>query len=718
MKWFGNWRLSWKFAVLAAALLIGFAFIGVAYRAVLTTGETASAQVQRADALGGLVQDIDFAVQKARGEQGELRATNKLEYLEGFDESMTAAAGFARDLDPFMSGEEEAAMLSRLLAAMETYRSGIYTVAESQIAIGLDRDSGIRGEIRGIIHDIEAVLQEYDLRDLMVSMLSMRRYEKNFLAQHDDEYVQRMTAEQESFQRLLADIGPKKETSGKKEASGKAEKAAPAGLPEEVRADLAEKASLYYQGFLDLAETAKAQQADLRAADDALVEIRPLLDSLRQLKTQRLTAANGFAASENQHITGVFVAILIAIAGFSFLMLWLISFSVTKPVARLQNVVGEIAGGNYGARAQLGTKDELGRLGEAFDGLLEERVAYLAQAEAANERLNDSVVDLLQAVAQLSKKDLTIHVPVKEDVTGPVADALNLLSGETAKVLRDVTRIANDVANASKLVKSQSDAVVSVTSEEREQVEHTVANLVAAAESMQSIAAQAQTSNQSADEAIGITQRALQLVDDTVSGISTIRDTIRETEKRIKRLGERSQEITGTVNLINNIAERTHILALNASMHAASAGEAGRGFAVVADEVQRLAENAREATSEIATLVNNIQVETSDTVAAMNRAITQVVEGTDLAEQAGSQMKATQKATADLVALVQRIASSSQEQAQISRAIADRSIAIRTSTERTRAELDEQSKSTSRLVDFAAQLLTSVRVFRLPEAAG
>ena len=207
---------------------------------------------------------------------------------------------------------------------------------------------------------------------------------------------------------------------------------------------------------------------------------------------------------------------------------------------------------------------------------------------------------------------------------------------------------------------------------------------------------------------------ALSSVNNTVSGINSTRDVIRETEKRIKRLGERSQEISGAVNLINVIAERTHILALNASMHAASAGEAGRGFAVVADEVQRLAENSRQATQQIAALVNNIQVETSDTVNTMNDAITQIVEGSRLAEQAGQQMQLTQQTTSDLVASVKQIATSSSEQAKAGQELLERAETLKRSSEQASDRLHEQSGHTNSLVEYAKQLLATVRVFKLP----
>jgi methyl-accepting chemotaxis protein len=322
-------------------------------------------------------------------------------------------------------------------------------------------------------------------------------------------------------------------------------------------------------------------------------------------------------------------------------------------------------------------------------------------------------LSLLQAVAQLSRKDLTVKVPVAEDVTGAVADALNLLTAETSKVLQVVTDISADVTSASLKVQQQSDTVVEVAESGRLQADKTAEDLANAARSMNDIAALAQACSVSADNAIRTAQSALVTVNATVGGINNTRDTIRETEKRIKRLGERSQEISGAVNLINTIAERTHILALNASMHAASAGEAGRGFAVVAEEVQRLAENARQATAQITTLVNNIQVETADTVNTMNDAISQVVQGSKLAEQAGEQMKLTQETTADLVKSVQTIAVSSQAQAKVSNQLLERAEESRKASQKTNEELRAQSQQTTNLVEYSKNLLGAVRVFKL-----
>ncbi|MGF1525384.1 MAG: methyl-accepting chemotaxis protein [Candidatus Competibacterales bacterium] len=391
--------------------------------------------------------------------------------------------------------------------------------------------------------------------------------------------------------------------------------------------------------------------------------------------------------------------------------------SIRQPLRVIANTVQQVGGGDFEARTRLTGNDELHRLGQALDQLLEDRMNTLSEAQRENEMLNNSIISLLQAVYQLSQRDLTVRVPVTEDVTGPLADALNLLTDETAKVLGGVDRLSSQVTNTSDKVRTQSETVIKVASDERREVETTAQELQDAATAMARIADLAKTCDQAAERAIATTRLAVDTLNATGGGINNTRDRIRETEKRIKRLGERSQEIGTVVGLINGIAERTHILALNASMHAASAGEAGRGFAVVATEVQRLAENAREATAQIATLVSNIQAETNDAVETMSATISEVVEGSRLAEEAGSQMRLTQETTADLVLSVQQIATRSQEQAEISRRMTQRADVLRESTRQSTQQLQEQRQQTDNLVRYARELVESIRVFKLPQGS-
>ncbi len=406
------------------------------------------------------------------------------------------------------------------------------------------------------------------------------------------------------------------------------------------------------------------------------------------------------------------IAVLVGGALFGFL----VSILFSRPINHLETVVTKVSKGDFNARSEIKTNDELETLGKAFNGLLDERLTQLAKAERENEMLNNSIIELLKASFQLSQRDLTVQVPVTEDVTGPLADAINQMATETSKVLLNVRNITEDVERSSHQVKEQSDNVNEVAEAERTVVATTMSELAAASEAMNKIAEVAQSCNEIAAEATRSTQVALETVTGTVNGMGEIRETIHETEKRIKRLGERSQEISGIVDIINNIAERTHVLALNASMQAAAAGEAGRGFSVVADEVQRLAESSRNATSQISALVKNIQVETNDTIATMDKTIGQVVDGSRLAERAGEQMKDTQDTTANLVKVVEQITIASQQQARISNELREHALSIQTSSEETGRQLEEQSIQTDNLVAFSQQLIESIRVFKLPTA--
>jgi methyl-accepting chemotaxis protein len=407
-----------------------------------------------------------------------------------------------------------------------------------------------------------------------------------------------------------------------------------------------------------------------------------------------------------------------ALVGFAFLALaglaaFLFVRNFLKPVNQLSSAVRRIASGDIEARARVKSGDEMEDLGKAFDNLLDERIAIMAKAERENEQLNNSAVNVLQAVFRLSQKDLTARAPVSADVVGTVADSVNQLAEATSRVLGEVTTVAGEVATQSREVKRQSEAVHVTAAEERVSVEQMNLELQSAADMMRRVAELADHSNSAAADASRATESALATVNGTVRGMDAIRETIAETEKRIKRLGERSQEIGQIVGLINTIAERTHVLSLNAAMQAAVAGDAGRGFAVVAEEVQRLAESARQATSQIGQLIHNIQIETNETVTTVNRTIAQVVSGSEMAEQSGERMRSTQENTKRLVETVARIAEASRAQLAVADDLRRRADDIAASTKRTAQQLETQNAVTDSMLEQSRRLIESVSVFKL-----
>jgi methyl-accepting chemotaxis protein len=452
-------------------------------------------------------------------------------------------------------------------------------------------------------------------------------------------------------------------------------------------------------------------------ASDPLARAQPLTYALADAAAREGELADRIATASVERARGfVGVNAGLSIGGLALALMFgfYIARSITAPVGEISATVERVAAGDLTRRTRPTGYDEIAALGRALDRLLDEKVNALAAAERENTALNDSVIALLRAVSRLSQRDLTVRVPISEDVTGPVADAINQLAEETSKVLLDVSRIADLVAVASTQVNDKALGVNSSATAQHGEVLETVAQLAAAATRLAEISELAQRCNELARRTTETTDTAVRTVNGTLLGMNDIREVIQETGKRIKRLGERSQEISGIVDIINRLAERTTVLALNASMQAAAAGDAGRGFGVVADEVQRLAENSRNATAQIAALVKNIQIETSDTIGAMDTAIGHVVEGSRLAESAGRQIVETQGTTTTLVHAVAQIAASSHEQAQLSASLRDRAQTILLRTRATGIEVTEQLKQTGHLAEFSRDLLESVRVFKLP----
>jgi methyl-accepting chemotaxis protein len=406
-------------------------------------------------------------------------------------------------------------------------------------------------------------------------------------------------------------------------------------------------------------------------------------------------------------IIGLGVVALAGVAVSLFLRQFL------KPIQTLSETVQKVASGETAARSQLTEKDEIGDLGRAFDGLLDDRIAALEKSAKENETLNNSVIDLLQAVFQLSNRDLTARAPVTEDIIGTVASSINQFSDETGRTLMDVQKIAEQVSLTSEAVRVQSVMVEETARAERDALDAMSSNLTQATDQLAQVSALSEQSNKAAGLAAEATQNALVAVDGTVKGMDQLRESISDMEKRFKRLGERSQEISTAVQLINAISERTHVLALNASMQAATAGEAGRGFAVVAEEVQRLSDSSRQATSTISQLVGNIQAETNETLFTVNRLIGDVVRQSELAQRAGVQMNQTQATTQQLVSLVRQIAQFSEQQAQLAASLQQSVVDINAGTEQTSAAIAEQTASTQSLAESSRLLTAAVGQFKL-----
>ncbi len=373
--------------------------------------------------------------------------------------------------------------------------------------------------------------------------------------------------------------------------------------------------------------------------------------------------------------------------------------------------------GDYDARCQVTSGDELQTLGDAFDTLLDERVGQLATIEKENNAINYSIINILEATGKLSNRDLRINAPVAEDVTGAISDSLNAAASDISQVLLEVKNVSAEVYSSSSIVNEQSNKAHKVAEENIGTVKQTLEQLSQGSDSMNKVMSLANTCYKISGTANQSTTQGLESVMSTTKGMEHIRDGIQETSKRIKHLGERSQEISSIIGIIKDITERTHVLALNARIQAATAGEAGKGFSVVAEEVKQLAESSRTATSQIAVLIQNIQIETNDTIATMERTVSQVVSGTELSEKAYEQMQKTQQTTQKLSESVKQIALSTKAQVALNEEIAIHADKLRNSAIHTQHELSRQLEHGDKLNNLSQQLINSVGEFTLPETA-
>jgi twitching motility protein PilJ len=334
-------------------------------------------------------------------------------------------------------------------------------------------------------------------------------------------------------------------------------------------------------------------------------------------------------------------------------------------------------------------------------------------AEAASDATQGAILRLMNEMGDLADGDLTIRATVSEDITGAIADSVNYTVEELAVLVRRINDAAERVTRASNAAQSTSNDLLSATKVQSAEIQNANAAVLEMATSMKTVSSSALESARVAHASLEAAQKGAVAVSNSISGMNEIRSQIQETSKRIKRLGESSQEIGEIVELISDITEQTNVLALNAAIQAASAGEAGRGFSVVAEEVQRLAERSGEATKQIAAIVKTIQTDTHDAVAAMEHSTQGVVEGAKLSDAAGQALNEISSVSQDLARLIEAISSDTQEQADIATKVADSMQDILRITGQTTTSTQETAVSIGELTELAVELKGSVSGFKV-----
>jgi twitching motility protein PilJ len=335
------------------------------------------------------------------------------------------------------------------------------------------------------------------------------------------------------------------------------------------------------------------------------------------------------------------------------------------------------------------------------------------ESERQNRANQLAIQRLLDEITNLADGDLTSRARVTEDITGAIADSINFTIDELRRLVEGITAAAGQVTSATSEARATSAQLLLAAQKQAEEIQGTGQSVTRMAQSMTEVSRSATDSAKVAQASLGVAEKGAEAVQNAIRGMNDIREQIQETSKRIKRLGESSQEIGEIVQLISDITEQTNVLALNAAIQAASAGEAGRGFTVVAEEVQRLAERSAEATKHIGAIVKSIQRDTQDAVEAMERSTRGVVEGTRTADEADRALREIEQVSNQLAALIGSISNATGEQAASAARVAAAMNEILAITRMTTDGTRQTAASAERLTALAEGLRSSVAGFKL-----
>src|SRR5512139_128556 len=335
------------------------------------------------------------------------------------------------------------------------------------------------------------------------------------------------------------------------------------------------------------------------------------------------------------------------------------------------------------------------------------------KSEEENSRNQEAILRLMDELGELAEGNLAINASVTEDITGAVADSINYTVEELRTLVRGINNAAQQMDLAASQAGQVSDSLQQAARRQADEIETTSVAVVRLAQSVQQVSGNAAESAKVAQQSLAAAEKGQQAVANAIASMNGLREQIQETSKRIKRLGESSQEIGEIVELISDITEQTNVLALNAAIQAASAGEAGRGFSVVAEEVQRLAERSADATKQIAAIVKTIQSDTHDTVAAMEVSTQGVVEGAKLSDAAGQTLAEIGDVSKTLASLIADISSATKNQAESTALVAETMQDIKAISAQTSAGTRQTAESIGGMKQLAQDLKNSIAGFKL-----
>ncbi len=554
----------------------------------------------------------------------------------------------------------EIEQLSKLFAA---YRDVFTTVKNKMVEMGLTPTSGAYGSLRDAVREVEALVKEAQSTDLTATILLVRRHEKDYMLRGDDKYVDET---RKTVTVLISKVNS-------------------SGLPPATKATILQKIETYSQNFTLFVNLTKEIATLTDTFRKSAHDIEPVLESLNSEKKADAERASFFALIS---IIGAFVVLLL----FSFITIRLAK-KVSSSVAEIDTAADAVSKGDLTRSVHVTSKDEFGKLGTTFNTMVEavrtavklatekthiaEQAVIEANAAKEASRINEeylerSVETIMREITSFAEGNLIVHLAPERagdeiahlfegfslaaenirSMVKQVSEAVETTASSTAEIAASIEEMSTGAAQQSEQAGNVAAAVIEMTS-----------NIIDGNRAMALAVQKARTAGDTAKE-------GGQVVIQTIEGMNTIADVVHKSSATVHELGRSSEEIGEIIQVINDIADQTNLLALNAAIEAARAGEQGRGFAVVADEVRKLAERTAEATKQIGTMIKRIQRETAGAVEAMELGTKEVEHGKKLADKAGESLKEIITMSEDVQMIIAQLAGASAQQETTSEDIA------------------------------------------------
>lgn len=479
-----------------------------------------------------------------------------------------------------------------------------------------------------------------------------------------------------------------------------------------VQAGLFDQVNNFTKWFSEEVKTDEIIRTRILAYQEAVKQADPVIQSF----LKRAVDNEAKAVSQMEQTAGQVQKIVIGVGFAAVFFGLLIAFGLAKGLTRqihhIMDLLGEMGMGNFAARTEVVSHDELGQMATALNAMLD-NITLLIQSQEERDAIQESIMKLMVEISDLTQGDLTARAEVTEDMTGAIADSFNTMAEQFGEIVRQVKTATLAVDATAADVSTLTIDLATKSIDQTKQVNHAIQDIHHMAELIRQVSANAAKSAEVSIISRTNAREGAEAVEKTNLAMDEIREQINETARSIKRLGESSMEIGNVVEIINNIADRTSILALNASIQAAMAGDAGYGFAVVAEEVQRLAESSSNSTKQIDMLVKSIQSEIKEVGNRMDQSISKVVQGSKLADGAYGKLQDIESVSNNLADLIESITLASAKQVQMSESVVENMVAVGGVSN----ETSQASQETATLMDLlnktARRLREAVEMFKV-----